>query len=307
MGKKVLLTGATGFLGSAIAEELLIKGYKLLLTKRKTSDLWRTTDFSGDFKWIDTDTDDWISNSNNFKPEIIINLAWGGVDSTQRDNWQSQVLNINFQQELLGIAKNSSTKLFIGFGSQAEYGVFEGVAIENQDLNPNTSYGIVKVACSYILREFCKINDIQWRWFRVFSVFGEKESNSWLISSVIYKLLKDESIDLTACEQSYAYLYIKDFARAFVGTLGINNQSGVFNFSSTNSITLKELLMLVESEVPSKGTLNFGKLNYRKNQPMLVEGDMRKFRETFGRIEETDLNLSLKRVVEYKKMQYENI
>lgn len=307
MGKKVLLTGATGFLGSAIAEELLFKGYKLLLTKRNTSNLWRTTNFIGDFEWIDTDTDDWILKSRNFEPEIIINSAWSGVDSTQRDNWSSQVLNINFQQELLEIAKSSNTILFVGFGSQAEYGVFEGSAIEVQDLNPNTPYGIVKVVCSYLLREFCEINGIQWRWFRVFSVFGEKESNSWLISSVICKLLKDESIDLTACEQSYAYLYIKDFARAIVDTLEVKNHSGIFNISSINSMILKDLLMLVKSKISSKGTLNFGRLNYRKNQPMLVKGDMKKFRDVFGSIKETNLNVSLMNMIEYKKVEYENI
>lgn len=301
MGKKVLLTGATGFLGSAIAEELLFKGYKLLLTKRKTSDLWRTADFLGDFDWVNTDNENWISIAIDFKPEIIVNLAWSGVSSTKREDWLAQVSNIQFQQELLEIAKLSNTSLFVGFGSQAEYGLFDGMINESHVLKPVSSYGIVKVACSNILKEFCEINNIKWRWFRVFSVYGEMEGDNWLLSSVINKLFNNESVDLTGCEQRYAYLYIKDFAKAFINTLQVDKESGVYNFSSSKSITLKELLLLVKSKISTCGSLNFGKLEYRKNQPMLIAGEMTKFNDDFGTIKETEIEVSIEKLIEYKR------
>ena len=82
----VLITGISGFLGSQIARQLLLDGYKLFATRRKSTDLARCEDFKSDINWIDLEDGDWQIKVINIKPEIIIHSAWLGVSANDRDN-----------------------------------------------------------------------------------------------------------------------------------------------------------------------------------------------------------------------------
>lgn len=306
LNKRVLLTGASGFIGSHIAEALLHSGYSLLLLKRTTTNLWRCSGFEGNYSWLDVDCDSWEDSVLGFKPEVIINSAWSGVVSGRRDEWEMQLSNILFQQKLLEIAKKSSIYLFVGLGSQAEYGFFDGVVNEYAPLNPTTAYGATKVACCQILSAFCNSNEIKWRWFRVFSVFGEKEDENWLIPSTIKKLSSNKDMDLTSGMQKYAYLYVRDFANVLVETIEKDGENGIYNFSSIQALKLKEILDCIQRKVNTQGKLNFGKIPYRSGQAMHVEGDMRKFNSVFGRICETNFEQSLNSTIEFYLNHYLN-
>jgi nucleoside-diphosphate-sugar epimerase len=161
----ILITGATGFIGSHVAEAFLDAGHKLLLSKRTTSDLWRCNSFIEKVDWTNTDANNFENDVYNFVPEIIINCAWDGVSADKRNIWQVQINNLIYQQRLLNLAVQTKIKKFIGIGSQAEYGKFEGKIDESYPPNPDSSYGAIKLAAYTILKAFCNENDINWYWF----------------------------------------------------------------------------------------------------------------------------------------------
>ncbi|MDD3322934.1 MAG: NAD(P)-dependent oxidoreductase [Paludibacter sp.] len=299
---KILLTGATGFLGSHIAEALLEKGHELILTRRANSNLWRCNSFVNNVLWVNTDSNSWITDVCTFSPEIIINSAWNGVSSSNRDDWESQLSNIDYMYFLLRIAKECCIDKFISMGSQAEYGQFEGKISEDYPLNPTTSYGAVKLAASRILKMFCEDNNIKWYWLRVFSVFGEREDEKWLIPSVIKTMLTEQTeMNFTACEQKYAYLYVRDFAQSITNVVIANGSSGIYNLSSDSPLSLKDILGAIKDIVNPYFKLNFGQLAYRENQSMHIEGDATKFNETFGKIDSTDFEVKLTKVIDFYK------
>ena len=209
---KIFITGISGFLGSQIAKTFLNNGQKIIATKRSDSNLWRCEEFIHDIIWINTYDENWDLKIIELKPEIIIHSAWSGVSASDRDNWEVQLSNINFTLTLLQIAKNCEVKKFIGFGSQAEYGNFSGIIDENYTLKPNSAYASSKIAVSQIINDFCSINCINWYWFRLFSFFGELESNNWFIPTLIDKIRKEQKMDMTPGEQKYAYMYVEDLA-----------------------------------------------------------------------------------------------
>lgn len=298
---KVFLTGASGFLGSHIAELLLESGHDVKALKRKTSEI-KTLPFYHDIEWYDIE-DEWLDKILIFSPDIIIHAAWNGVEASYRNNWEKQLSNIPFVYDLLEIAKISHSKRFISLGSQAEYGSFSGKIDESCQVNPTDAYGAVKVMAQQLIQSFCERYHIDWVWLRVFSVFGERESKNWLIAGTIIELLnKIESLDFTLGEQKYAYLYVGDFAQAVLKVVETEDQKyGIYNISSNKAVKLKDIILMIKDILNSKTRLNFGAIPYRVNQPMHIEGDINKFFLAFGSINISDIRHKLEQVIIYYK------
>lgn len=295
---RILLTGATGFFGSHIAEALCGGDYELLLVKRSTSDTGRCSGLPCSAKWVDIDAGGFEETVLKFSPEAVINAAWGGVVSSERNDWGRQIKNLAFQQQLLDISLKAGVKRFISIGSQAEYGITHGCVKESDAANPITAYGAVKLAASDILRSFCTVNNISWYWFRLFSVFGEGEGDGWLIPSVVNTLVKGEDIDATAGEQQYAYLYVANAAEIVKAALTTAESSGIYNISSSETVTIRELISKIKGFVNSAAKVNFGAVPYREGQSMFVAGDTSKTDKIY-KPDVSCFDKELKRVVDY--------
>lgn len=297
---KVLVTGITGFLGSHIAENLVSNGINVIGLKRKNSDTWRCKGFKDKIDWVDINDDESFSNQlTNYSVNTIIHAAWIGVESNDRDNWSEQIKNLNFFVDLLETARTLKVKKIIFLGSQAEYGIINSKIRENSETHALNAYAATKLACLEILKSFSSINSINWIWLRLFSVFGEKENNNWLIPSLVDSMLNKKEMDFTLGEQKYAYLYVKDFAEMMRRITIKNLKPGIYNVSSEEIRTIRSLIEDVKNIVNPKFVLNFGALSYRHGQSMHMEGDMEALNAQIGKIEFTNYNLALLNTVNY--------
>jgi UDP-glucose 4-epimerase len=297
---KVLITGITGFLGSHIAENLVANNIQVIGLKRKNSNIWRCQEFATKIIWID------IDNEGLFKEELtkhsfdtIIHGAWIGVESNDRDNWILQSKNIQFLVELLDIAKEVGVEKFIFLGSQAEYGNIDGKISEEEKTLALNAYGSIKLACLEIVKTFCNTNNVNWVWLRLFSLFGEKENQNWLIPSLVQSMLNNKQMDFTPGEQKYAYLYVNDFSSIMNKIITMSIRSGIYNICSNKTRTIKSLIEDIRNLVNPKFGLNFGALNYRDNQSMHMEGDILKLSAQIGEIEFTDFDIALENTIKY--------
>lgn len=282
--KKILLTGASGFLGSNIAEGLVKQGFSVLALKRSSSNISRCVNFKEQIRWIDSDILLKVESSIiEFNPEILIHAAWDGVKAEERDNWSAQETNLSLLISLLEIAKKAGIKKIISLGSQAEYGTFEGSVSESYPCNPNSAYGTIKLCASGILKAYAEKNLMDWFWMRIFSVFGPGEDDNWLIPSAINNLLNKREMALTSCEQKYDYLYTKDFVDGILKIIDDDNhRSGIYNMASGKSTRLRDILDFLELQLsPDTKILNYGAMPYRPNQVMDMTGNSELFFKTF--------------------------
>jgi len=282
--KTVLITGATGFLGSHIAEEFIKDGFNIVALKRSTSKLWRCSGFNDKIKWICCDNIiDAETEIINSSPEILIHAAWNGVKACDRDNWIKQEINLSFLISILEIAKKANISKIVALGSQAEYGNFEGSIDEDYPCNPNSAYGATKLCSSTLLKSYAVHNNIDWYWLRIFSIFGPREEKNWLIPATINNLLKKKEMNLTPCEQQYDYLFTKDFSSAILSIVKSNkSKSGIYNLASGTSIKIKDILSFLENRLsPHHKLLQIGALPYRSNQVMQMQGNSDRFFELF--------------------------
>jgi nucleoside-diphosphate-sugar epimerase len=293
----IVITGVNGFIGANIAIHFLANGYKVIGLVRSTSNLSRCAAFKENAGFTLLHYDD-VSLAEQLKAQtdlVLIHTAWQGVTAQERMDWSIQFKNLELGFKLLQLAKECSFTTVIGLGSQAEYGSFEGRVDENYPCNPNTAYGLNKHMLSQLWSRFCEENNMQWYWLRLFSVYGLLEDEHWFITNLITKLQKNEDIALTAGEQQYDYLFVEDLAKNIEALINANadGTSGVYNLSANQSIQLKAVAGIVKELIPSTGELLFGKIPYRENQIMHMEGNSEKFKTQFGlTAENMQLNIS---------------
>jgi UDP-glucose 4-epimerase len=293
---KVLITGITGFLGAHIAEKLVNLNVPVIGLRRPSSDIWRCEDFKDKIDWVDM-TDDYCSKLIKLQPDVLIHSAWIGVGAAARESFKLQAENIDFFVDMLEMAKQTRIKKILFLGSQSEYGLVNEKVSETKYPQANSAYGAVKLACLELLKAFSALNQIEWVWLRVFSIFGEKEGDNWLIPSLVNKMLIEDQMDLTPGEQRYAYMYVKDFADTVCKIINMPVPSGVYNISSDVTVTLKALIVKIRDIVNPKFRLNFGAIAYRDNQSMHIEGDTQKLNSIIGKRIKTDFNVALQQTL----------
>lgn len=298
-----MITGVTGFLGSHLANFFIERKYEVIGLKRSSSDTWRINGVYEKITWINLDTETWQNQIVQLRPQIIIHGAWSGVAANDRNDLKRQLKNLDLIADLLDIAKKVELEQFIGLGSQAEYGKLDRVVNEEQDLHPNTAYGIIKVAASILVRQYCDLQNINWYWLRIFSVFGERESDQALIPSVIKKLLmKEPQLELTSCIQQYAYMYIADFTEAIFSIVNRTQvaESGIYNISAQKATSLKSIIEKIKHYTGNTtSALLFGALPMRIGQSMHIEGAMTKFRSNIKQLKISDFEIGLKQTVHF--------
>jgi nucleoside-diphosphate-sugar epimerase len=302
LSKVILITGVTGFIGCHLAELLLMDNYKIIATKRTNSSLKNCAEFQDKIEWINVDEENWKQEIITSQPHIVIHAAWIGVTASERDDRELQSTNVSFLEDVFFVAKYSGAQKFIALGSQAEYGFVDTVVKEDQLLKPTSAYGAVKVICSQLVRSFCHKNKIQWYWLRIFSVFGEKEGPGWLIPNVIKAIDSKEKVkmEFSPGDQQYAYLYIKDCAEALKKVISHpEDASGFYNLSSYKVESLKYIITLIRNKMDKSFVLEFGVLPYRKDQSMLLAGDMKLYNSTFGNLHQVPLGDGLDNTINY--------
>lgn len=279
----ILLSGATGFLGSHLAEELSLNDFKVIALVRSTSDLSRCNEFKNDnLVFVNTDLENHKDLIQKHQPTVFIHSAWSGVSAKGRNDWDIQVENIAMTTRFLVLAEELNIKKIISFGSQAEYGNFNGRIKEDAICNPVTAYGAAKLGALQVLKSFCELHSVNWFWFRIFSVYGTRENSEWLIPSVIQNTFQNKPMNLTGCEQRYDYICANDICKAIMKVLITESESGIFNLSSNSSMRLKEMIEKIRDIVNPHAVLNFGALPYRTDQVMHMEGDSSRFNERFS-------------------------
>ena len=310
MNKTVLISGISGFLGSHIAEQYCSYGYKVIGLKRSASDLWRCNNFLTHVKLINIEEEVWKRDVIASKPLIIIHAAWNAVSSKQRNNFAEQIKNIDFLLELLELSKQCGVKQFVGLGSQAEYGYMKTAVWEEKEIKPDSAYGIVKVLASTLTEHYCNLHAISWYWLRLFSFYGEREDENWLIPSVIQKILKGEKkLYFSNCTQKYSYMYVKDMADAIIKLTEKKPGSGIYNISSMEAQSLQYVIrQIVEMMGKSNEVeLCFGELPMRKNQSIVIQGKMDKYINNIEILKESDFTENIKSVIEYYSHQNKKV
>ncbi|PCI94984.1 hypothetical protein COB11_03140 [Candidatus Aerophobetes bacterium] len=302
---RYLITGATGFIGSHVVDVILEEPDSLIVALvKKSSDTWRLPLRSSRFILVETDfyhVSTTKQQLENYSLKNCIHLAWQGVERKYRNDL-IQISNQNITSFILNLSKELNINRFIGIGSQAEYGIKKKAIQETDSLDPFTLYGDEKVKASLLVEKFCKKNCMEYIWLRIFSSYGPKDNNNWLIPYVIGELLINREPKLTNGLQKWDYMYVKDVARAIL-SVAQSSKTGIFNLGSGFSITIQEVVNTIYRFLRPNKKPNFDSLK-TNIESYNLEPDMNLFRTHFGLQDTYDFNQGIKETIDFMKKQH---
>ena len=282
--KRAILTGATGVVGTALIKELLENGIELLVLCRKDSQKnERIPDHPLIIKkYCDLSELSELQNDNGKEYDVFYHFALAATDGLGRNNMEAQADNIKYALDAVNAAKRFGCNVFIGAGSQAEYGRADGLLGPETPCFPENGYGMAKLCAGQMTREYAHQMGMKHIWTRILSVYGPNDRENTMIMSLINKLQKNESPVLTGGEQIWDYLYSGDAARALrmLGEKGIDGKTYVIG--SGQARPLREYMEKVRDVVSPGTSLEFGAIPYSEKQVMYLCADISGLKKDVG-------------------------
>lgn len=275
---RVLLTGATGFLGSWVLEQLLDSGDTVAVLLRPGANTSRITEVLTRVRQITGDLRDVAALQPavlDFAPDAVAHLAWEGVAGAER-NAPDQWRNVCAALELVELAARCGARHWVGVGSQAEYGPCASVISEDAPTRPTTLYGASKLATGQLAQALCGQLGLRFGWLRLFSSYGPRDNPSWLIPSLILALKRGERPSVTGAQQLWDYIHVSDAAAAVVAVLRSPDAQGFFNLGSGSATPLREIIETVRDLAAPGQPVGFGELPYRPDQVMHLQADIQR-------------------------------
>lgn len=272
---RIFVTGATGFLGSHVAEDLIGQRHDVAVLLRPGTRPWRLGAIRDRLTVIEGTLDDPSALGNglrSFAPDAVVHMAWRGVGNSER-NSKDQVRNIADTVEMVDLAADAGATIFVGAGSQAEYGPYDRAIAESDVPRPTTFYGIAKLASGLMAERRCAERKLRFAWLRIFSAYGPRDGESWLIPSLIRTLRAGGHMALTACEQRWGFLHARDAATAVRLVLESPAAQGIYNLGSPDAPQLRDTVRRLH-ELIGAGELGLGEVPYRPDQVMVLAADM---------------------------------
>lgn len=274
--RRAVITGPTGAVGKALIEELVGRGIEVIAVPREGSRRLSSIPHHELVRVVECSLDHYAR-----LPELVgedcdafFHFAWDGTFGESRQDWDKQAKNIEFTVDAVRTAHEIGCKVFVGAGSQSEFGHVEGVLHPDMPCNPDNGYGAAKLAAHEMSKAYCTHLGMRQEWCRIVSLFGPGDGEYTLISQTIRALLEHRHLSCTRGDQVWDYIYSKDAARAFRLVAERGTHGSVYCFGTGHTRTLREYVEAVRDIIDPSAEIGFGEIDYYPNQVMHLEADI---------------------------------
>ncbi len=281
--KRAILTGPTGGIGTALTEVLCSHGVETYAVCRPGSP--RIARLAPDplVHIVECDISEYPSLEGKLPAaDAFFHFGWEKTTVQGRDDLDCQLNNVKYSLDAVRLAKACGCTVFVGAGSQAEYGIAKGPLSGDTPAFPESGYGIAKYAAGRFTRNLCAQLGLRHCWVRVLSAYGRNDGEGTLISYLVRTLREGGVPKLTPCGQVWDYIHFTDAARAFFAVAERGKDGRTYCLGSGSPRPLKEYAEELRDCVAPGAELQFGALPYYPHQPMYLAADIRELSEDTG-------------------------
>lgn len=276
MSKKILVTGAGGYLGGHVTKDLLNKGAEVIAVDFKTENI--------DVRAKKIEIDIFSGNPDIFEeldsPDICLHLAWkdGFVH-----NSPAHIEYLSAHYIFIKNMINGGLKQLAVMGSMHEVGYFEGMIDEDTLCNPQSLYGIAKDSLRRSIFQMQKEKNILVQWLRGYYIYGDDKKNN----SIFAKLIQAEEqgkefFPFTSGKNQYDFIHIEDLARQIAAVVMQDEVTGIINCCSGQPVSLANQVEKFIAENHMKIKLQYGAFPDREYDSPALWGDASKIKRIMG-------------------------
>lgn len=301
--KKVIITGPTGSVGISLINELTQHNINVTAICREGSSGIRNLPQSPLVNVVECNLDNLKSLIGKLPLDYdaFYHFAWDGTYGATRNDLELQLKNVAYSIDSVELAKSLGCKVYIGSGSQSEFGHIDGVLHPNAACNPDNGYGVGKLMAGQMTRIKCREYGIRHEWVRIVSMYGPQDRPFTMVVGSIIKMLNGERVQFTKGDQIWDYIYNKDAARAFRLVAEKGRDGSIYCFGTGKTRTLKEFIMAIRDAVDPTLEIGLGELDYYPNQVMHLEADISNLTEDTGFVPQYSFEEGIRETVEWVK------
>lgn len=262
--KKVIVTGANGFIGTALCRELSNQGISVIAVVRNEEENISNIENLKGLRVVYSDLSEFKKLHKKISDrdvDVLYHLAWVGSAGSLRGNSEVQFNNIRYTCDTVEACSKMNCKRFVFASSIMEY---EIEALMDTDATPgiNTLYSSAKVSADYMARTIAGSLEVDYIRAVISNIYGPGELSPRLVNTSIRKLLKGEHCAFSAGEQTYDFIYIDDAAKTFVaiGEKGVTNRT--YYIGSQNPKPLKDFLCELRDQVDPNIEIGLGEIPF---------------------------------------------
>jgi nucleoside-diphosphate-sugar epimerase len=270
---RVLLTGASGFLGRHVLEQLAAQDVDVVVVGRVSP-----IGYSGEFITADLLEYDQLQHVvDRAKATHLVHLAW----ETEYGNYWNSLSNLRWLESTLRLVErfcDGGGEKVVAAGTCAEYDWTVGYCREDSSpLNPSSLYGKSKNAANTLAATICHAYGAEFAWGRIFCLFGLGEDPRRLVPSLIDVFENRRSPFPIGINNYRDFLHVSDVARG-LSHLCLSDAKGSFNISSGHPIQLADIVRFVAKALGANADCLIERAVVQANEPELLVGDNKKLR-----------------------------
>ncbi len=274
---KILVTGASGYIGRHVVAEALARGHQVSTVDRSQRAL------SEGVERLDVDL--FLADPTIYQklgsPDVLIHLAW-------RDgfihNSPEHMKNLSSHVEFLRNYVKGGGKNVAVMGTMHEVGYWDGAIDENTPCNPLSQYGIAKNALRQSLMLATSELEYNLYWLRAFYIFGDDKYGSSIFSKITHAAEEGKKIfPFTTGKNKYDFISIDELAQQIVAAVTQSDVAGIINVCSGKPVSLAEQVEWFIRERGYDIKLEYGAFPDRPYDSPKVWGDNAKIQQILNR------------------------
>lgn len=302
--KKVIVTGATGFLGGWLIRELVAKGIEVIAVVRdEKSDITQLQQYDNVRIVIcplkDIARLHLMVSVND--ADVFYHFAWAGTSGAERADIDLQLSNVKATCDALRAASELGCTKFINAGSIMAYEAMQYISADSASPGMGNIYSTAKLTADFMAKTLAANLKLQYITCIISNIYGAGEKSARFVNSTIRKFLNKEKASFTDGKQLYDFIYITDAVRAFY-QIGENGKPFT-SYYIGNPIPqpLKKFILTIRDVVDNETELTFGEIPFQGALLKYNEFDTYKLYHELGFVYEISFEEGIRKTVQWIK------